>query len=183
MSKFKINIILIHEKQSKEPNRLQIFTSVQSSLQASKVAQTSPTSSTELWIENPITGSIFSCVLALHICVHVKIQACSSDSQLLSGWSDFLYMKLQDTLLLALLLLTSLFWPQYDVIHVVHAVLLTHQLCPQPKIPQQFKPEVDEDVNDEHDVYDEVHHVERRAGVPTALHGCLFLRRRAEEGC
>lgn len=40
----------------------------------------------------------------------------------------------------------------------------------------EFRPEVDEDVDDEHDVHYEVHHVERRAGITTALHGCLFLR-------
>ena len=32
-----------------------------------------------------------------------------------------------------------------------------------------LRPEVDEDVDDEHDVHDEVHHVERRT-VATALH-------------
>jgi len=41
---------------------------------------------------------------------------------------------------------------------------------------QLFIPEIDEDVNDEHDVHYEVHHVERGAGVTTALHGCLLLR-------
>lgn len=38
-------------------------------------------------------------------------------------------------------------------------------------------PEVDEDVNDEHDVHDEIYHVERRTGVNTTLHGWIFLRR------
>lgn len=36
-------------------------------------------------------------------------------------------------------------------------------------------PEVNEDVNNEHDIHYEVHHIERRAGVTTTLHGCLFL--------
>lgn len=42
-------------------------------------------------------------------------------------------------------------------------------------------PEVDEDVNDEHDVHDEIYHVERRTGVNTTLHGCIFLRRENKE--
>lgn len=42
-------------------------------------------------------------------------------------------------------------------------------------------PEVDEDVNDEHDVHDEVDHVERRTRVNAALSGRLFLRRRDRE--
>ncbi len=33
--------------------------------------------------------------------------------------------------------------------------------------------EVDDDVDDEHDVHDEVHHVERAAGVAAVLHGDL----------
>lgn len=37
-------------------------------------------------------------------------------------------------------------------------------------------PEVDEDVNDEHDIHYEVHHIERRAGVTAILHGYFFLR-------
>ena len=36
-------------------------------------------------------------------------------------------------------------------------------------------PEVDDNVHDEHDVHDEVHHVERGAGVAARLHGRLLL--------
>lgn len=38
------------------------------------------------------------------------------------------------------------------------------------------RPEVDEDVNNEHDVHDEVHHVERGAGVDATLHGWILLK-------
>ena len=47
-----------------------------------------------------------------------------------------------------------------------------------------LRPEVDEDVDDEHDVHDEVHHVERRT-VATALHRrrlLLHKRRSRREG-
>lgn len=40
----------------------------------------------------------------------------------------------------------------------------------------EIRPEVDEDVDNKHDVHYEVHHVERGAGVNTALHDYLFLR-------
>lgn len=41
---------------------------------------------------------------------------------------------------------------------------------------KKIKPEIDEDVNNEHDVHNEVHHIERRAGVTTTLLGYFFLR-------
>lgn len=46
-----------------------------------------------------------------------------------------------------------------------------------PLVERSAAPEVDEDVNDEHDVHDEVDHVEWRAGVNAALHGRIFLER------
>lgn len=42
--------------------------------------------------------------------------------------------------------------------------------------------EVDDDVDDEHDVHDEVHHVERTAGVAAVLHGSLLLLVEQEGG-
>lgn len=44
---------------------------------------------------------------------------------------------------------------------------------------QSYKviPEVDEDVNNEHDIHYEVHNIERRAGVYTTLQDWIFLRR------
>lgn len=40
----------------------------------------------------------------------------------------------------------------------------------------KVRPEVDEDVNNKHDIHYEVHYIERRAGVTTTLHGYVFLR-------
>lgn len=42
-------------------------------------------------------------------------------------------------------------------------------------------PEVDDDINDEHDVDDEIHHVEGGTGVTTGLHGCFLLVTRGKD--
>lgn len=42
--------------------------------------------------------------------------------------------------------------------------------------------EVDDDVDDEHDVYDEIHHIERTAGVAAVPHGRLFFIVEQESG-